>query len=69
MKKLKFYIGERHNIQLKKTYYKIYGQLTKKEAENKSNPLYGYMYLTSYETEIEYNQAISHLKEKGYKVY
>jgi len=69
MKKLKFYIGERHNIQLKQPYYKTYGQLTKKEAENKENCSYGNMYLTPYETEIEYNQAISTLKTNGFNVY
>jgi hypothetical protein len=65
---LKFYIGERSNPQLKKPYYVSYGQLTKKDAKKKEDCLYGSMSLTSYETDEEYNSAISKLETEGFKV-
>ena len=65
---LKFYIGERSNPQLKKPYFVAYGELTKKDAEKKENPLYGSMVLTSYDSEEVYDSAISMLIFDGYNV-
>ena len=68
MRRLKFYIGERRNPQTG-TYYRAYGQLTKKDAKSKENALYGSIYLTSYESEEEYNNKIELIKSQGNKVY
>lgn len=68
MSKYKFYIGERHNPQLSKPYYKAYGQLSVKDAKSKENCLYGSMYLTPYDTEEEYNKAIDKLKSEDFRV-
>jgi hypothetical protein len=65
---LKFYIGERSNPQLKKSYFVTYGRLTKKDAQKKEDCLYGSMSLTPYETEEEYNTAISKLEEEGFNI-
>jgi hypothetical protein len=65
---LKFYIGERSNPQFKKSYYVTYGQLTKKDAQKKEKCLYGSIFLTSYESEEDYNNAISKLKAEGFNV-
>jgi hypothetical protein len=64
----KFYIGERINPQLKKSYYICYGRLTKKDAIKKENCVYGSMILTSYENENLYNEAIKILKDKGFRI-
>jgi hypothetical protein len=66
--KLKFYIKERHNPQFKKPYYVALGMLTKKEAKNKENSLYGENYILSYNTEEEYNNAINNFKDCGYSI-
>lgn len=63
-----FYIGERENPQLKKSYFVAYGQLTKKEVKQKEDCLYGSMSLTPYETKESYENKISELKEKGFSV-
>jgi hypothetical protein len=63
-----FYIGERSNPQLSKPYYRSYGQLTKTEAKKKEDCNYGSMYLTSYENETDYNDAINKLIEDGFRV-
>ena len=68
MKRL-YYIGERHNPQFPKPYYKMYGQLYKKEVKAKENCLYGSMRLTGYATEEEYLDAIKQLREAGYSVH
>lgn len=65
----KFYIGERQNPQLSKSYYNAYGQLSKTEAKNKEKCSYGSMYLTSFDTEELYNNRINELKSQGFKVY
>jgi len=68
MKTLKFYIGERNNPQLSSPYYKMYGQLTIKEAKKKEDCVYGSMDLTSYDSEESYNKAIKELNEKGCRI-
>lgn len=65
---LLYYIGERQNPQLRKPYYKLFGQLSKKDAEKKEECLYGAMYLTPYNTEEEYNQKIESLRLEGFTV-
>jgi hypothetical protein len=67
-KKQLFYIGERVNPQLKKSYYVAYGQLGKREARDKEDCAYGSMYINSYETEEEYGKEIIKLKENGFNV-
>ncbi len=63
-----WYIGRRDNPQLSKPYFKMYGQLTKKEVKAKENCLYGSMSLTPYKTEEEYNQQIAKLTNEGYLI-
>jgi hypothetical protein len=67
--KLKFYIGERSNPQFKNSYYRAYGQLTKKDVKTKESPVYGSMFLTLYNTEKEYAEAIEKLKNEGFNVH
>ena len=64
-----FYIGERHNPQFKKPYYKLYSQPSKKDAKSKENCAYGSMYLTSYNTVEEYNATIVNLRDSGYSIH
>lgn len=68
-KNLKFYIGTRHNPQFKKPYYVTFGQLTKTAAKKAEKCLYGSMELTPYETEKEYNDKISQIKESGFNIH
>ena len=63
-----FYIGERSNPQLAKSYYIAYGKLTKKEALKKENCVYGEIYLTSYYTKEEYVAAKEKLYNDGFRV-
>ena len=64
--KAKFYLGERHNPQLSKVYYMKLGQKSKKDAE-KYTKGYGTVYLESFDTEEEYNNAIANKQAQGYK--
>ena len=68
MKNFKFYIGERVNPQFNKSYFKIYGQLSKLDAKRKEDCVYGSMYLTSYDNEEKYNTEIARLKEAGFSI-
>ena len=68
MKNQKFYIGERTNPQLSKSYYMAYGQLTKKEASKKEDCNYAEIYLTSYDTKEEYDAAKEKLQNDGFRV-
>ena len=68
MKTQKFYIGERSNQQLAKSYYIAYGKLTKKEALKKESCSYGEIYLTSYDTKEEYDSAKEKLQNDGFRV-
>ncbi len=63
-----FYIKERYNPQFDKPYYVRYGQLSKTETKEKEASLYGDNYMTSYNTEKEYNDAIEKLKTNGFNV-
>lgn len=69
MAKMSFYLGERFNPQLKKSYYRRYGQLTKKEARARENTPYGSMTLKPFATEAEYQAEIDRLQKEGYSVY
>lgn len=64
----KYWIKERHNPQLDKAYYTLYGQLSKREAVQKENTLYGMNIMKSYATEKEYKEAIEKLKADGFRV-
>lgn len=63
-----YYLGERHNPQLSKPYYIKFGQLTKKDAKDKGNTLYGSIDVISFDTEKKYNDFIQKKKEEGYTV-
>ena len=63
-----FYIGKRVNPQFSKPYYVAYGQLTKEESHKMEDCCYGSMYLTSYNTENEYNESIDQLIKDGFRV-
>jgi|LakMenEpi03Aug12_release.lakeMendotaPanAssembly.Ray.scaffolds.fasta_scaffold529752_3 hypothetical protein len=55
-----FYIGTRHNPQLKQPYYTKYGQLSKKDARKiEENCLYGSIHLVPYDSEEDYLEAIA----------
>lgn len=65
-----YYIGWRGNPQLPHGgYYKAFGQLSKAEAKRKESPLYGTMFLHEYETEEQYNSALSILKKSDYSIH
>lgn len=64
----KFYIGERVNPQLKHSYYIAYGQITKREAEDREDCRYGELWMTAYDTEADYLKAISDLRANGSRV-
>jgi hypothetical protein len=68
MKITKYYIGERSNPQLEKSYYIAYGQLTKKEAAKKQMSLYGSLYLTSYDNLSSFEEAKSKIIESGFRL-
>lgn len=61
MSNKKWYIKERHNPQFKAPYYVACGQLTKKEAKKKENPIYGSNYMLPFDTEEEYNKELTKL--------
>lgn len=63
-----YYIGERHNPQFNKPYYRAYGQLGKTAAKQKEKSVYGSMALTGYATEGEYLQKIADLRAAGFSV-
>jgi len=63
-----YYIGERGNPQLKKPYYKAYGQLSQRDAKRREKCAYGTMDLTGYNTEAEYNAQIEKLRTDGFSV-
>lgn len=69
MKNKPYYLGERHNPQFKKPYYRMFGQLSKAEVKRKEKSLYGNMYLIPFQTQEEYNTKIAELKNQGYNVY
>ena len=64
----KFYLTERHNPQFSKPYYIKCGQLSKKEADLKSNPLYGHNVMLSFDNELKYNNAIENYKSQGFNI-
>jgi len=64
----KFYLKERNNPQFKHPYYTACGQLTKKEAKEKEDAVYGSNCMIPYNTEAEYLQAIKDLKNQGLRV-
>jgi hypothetical protein len=66
--KKKFYIKQRYNVQLGE-YFVPCGQMTKTEAKKHERPVYGDNIMIPYETEAEYNAAISKLKRSGEKVH
>lgn len=64
-----WYVGFRSNPQLRDGgYYVAYGQLSKIDAKRKTATVYGGMYLTPYNSEMEYLQAIQDLEDKGKRV-
>jgi hypothetical protein len=63
-----YYIGERFNPQLPKSYFNAYGQLSKKEASKKSDCAYGSMFMISFNTKEDYEQKIEELKSQEFKV-
>ena len=69
MKAKLFYIGERRNPQFKKPYYTPLGQLTKRQAKDKEDCLYGSNFMLPFETEVEYNNAIEKFKTDGFNVH
>jgi hypothetical protein len=68
----KFYLKERFNPQFEKPYYIKYGQLTKKEANNKIMKKEDSVYIRAimYEckTESKYLESIAFLIKNGYTV-
>ena len=65
-----YYIGWRGNPQLKNGgYYKAFGQLSKAEAKRKEQTVYGSMWLYEYETEEQYNSALTKYKEAGHSIH
>lgn len=69
MAQMSFYLGCRYNPQLSKSYYRKYGQLTKKQVKSAENQPYGSMSLKAFATEAEYLAEIDRLKKEGYSVY
>jgi hypothetical protein len=66
MRKLSFWIKERHNPQFDKPYYVAEGQLTKKASRAKeSTSLYGYNRMLEYKTAEEYNKALEQFLNSG----
>ena len=66
----KYYLGWRGNPQLRNGgYYKMFGQLSKAEANRKEDTVYGSMTLYEYTTEAEYLIAIEDAKNEGYNIH
>lgn len=65
----KWYLGIRHNPQLKTPYYKVYGQLFKKQVKEKEQSLYGTMILSSCDTKEELITMVKSLQDQGRTVY
>lgn len=59
MKKLKYYIKERHNPQFSRPYYTGMGQLDKSQVKRAENPAYGFNVLHAYDTAEEYEAALA----------
>lgn len=68
MKKLSYWIKERHNPQFDKPYYVTYGQMTKAEAYKKEDTRYGTNYMLEYKTEAAYLAAAEQFKKDGFRV-
>lgn len=64
-----FYIKERHNPQFDKPYYVPCGQLTKKEAREAEDSLYGYNIMIPFPSKDEYEKAIEKYKSDGFNVH
>lgn len=63
-----WYIGERHNPQFDKPYYRAYGQLSKVDAKNKGKSIYGSMYILEFSSQEEYENKINELRQRGFRV-
>jgi hypothetical protein len=68
MKKLPWWIKERHNPQLG-TYYVPRGQMTVKAAKMCEVSAYGSNFMQRYETEALYKAALAKLKKDGERVH
>ena len=66
--KKSYYIKERRNPQFGMPYYSACGQLSKKEARQKEESMYGYNIMHEFKGEEEYRAAIEKLKSSGYRV-
>ena len=67
MRKLSYWIKERHNPQLG-IYYVLCGQMTVAEAKKYESSLYGSNIMWRYKTEEEYKRGIQRLKDAGESV-
>lgn len=65
---MKYYIIERHNPQLKQPYYMAKGKISKKNAKEWNNTIYGTNVLLTFDTEQEYNDKLTELKEQGMSI-
>lgn len=68
MKKLSYWIKERFNPQLGNPYYTAYGQLTKKQAKEKTKTLFGSNAMFEYKTIEEYEKAIKQFVKDGFSL-
>lgn len=69
MAKKLYYIGERVNPQLCRSYYVAYGQLGVRAANKIVKCSYGEVRLTSFETVAEFEAHIVELEAAGFSVY
>ena len=64
-----YWIKERHNPQFDEPYYVLCGQLGKREAKKKENPIYGMNFMLEFTTLEAYEQKIEELREEGKRVH
>ena len=67
--KKKFYIKERFNPQFDKPYYVLLGQRTKKDISKMGESIHGQNNILTYDTEVEYDEAIKKLKADGLHIH
>lgn len=64
----KWYILRRDNPQLPKPYFKVYGQLSKKEANKHLHTPYGSVSMMAFDSKEEMDAKMEELKNDGYSV-
>lgn len=64
----KWYIMERDNPQLPKPYYKVYGKLSKKRADELTKVSYGSKRMIPFDSEEAMKDKVEDLRKSGFSI-